>query len=86
MKKEASKKVEIPKLARRIKKINLETGEIEDLYPEVMTIDEVSKLLRVTPRAVYHLVRDKKIPALKVGTKFRFYRKGVLDAMSKIPE
>ena len=86
MKKEVSEKAETPKLARRIKKINLETGEIEDLYPEVMTIDEVSKLLRVTPRAVYHLVRDKKIPALKVGTKFRFYRKAVLDALSRIPE
>ena len=74
------------KLLRRSKDINFETGEITELYPEVMTIDEVSKLLRVTPRAVYHLVRDKKIPALKVGTKFRFYRKAVFEAMSKIPE
>jgi excisionase family DNA binding protein len=86
MKKEIPEKSEVPKLRRRTKKINLETGEIEDLYPEVMNIEEVSKLLRVTPRAVYHLVRDKKIPALRVGTKFRFYRKAVLDAMSKIPE
>ena len=75
-----------PKLLRRLKTINPETGEIEDIYPEIMTIDEVSKLLRVTPRAVYHLVRDKKIPALKVGTNYRFYRKAVFEAMSKIPE
>lgn len=75
-----------PKLLRRLKTINPETSEIEDIYPEIMNIDEVSKLLRVTPRAIYHLVRDKKIPALKVGTKFRFYRKAVFEAMSKIPE
>ena len=52
--------------------------------PEVMTIDEVSKMLRVSPRAIYHLIRDKKIPALKVGTKFRFYRKAIIDALSRI--
>jgi excisionase family DNA binding protein len=89
MKKKLTKAIqrgEKPKLLRRTKEINFETGEITDLYPEVMTIDEVSKLLRVTPRAVYHLVRDKKIPALKVGTKFRFYRRAVFEAMSKIPE
>jgi excisionase family DNA binding protein len=75
-----------PKLLRRTKSINFETGEVTERYPEVMTIEEVSELLRVTPRAVYHLIRDKKIPALKVGTKFRFYRKAVFEAMSKIPQ
>jgi excisionase family DNA binding protein len=89
MKKKPTKAVQEekkPKLLRRTRDINFETGEITERYPEVMTIDEVSKLLRVTPRAVYHLVRDKKIPALKVGTKFRFYRRAVFEAMSKIPE
>jgi excisionase family DNA binding protein len=50
----------------------------------VLTIDEVSKMLRVSPRAIYHLIRDKKIPALKVGTKYRFYRKAIIDALSRI--
>ena len=86
MKKKAAEEKKKPKLKRRLWDINFETGEIKPLYPEVMTIDEVSKLLRVTPRAVYHLIRDKKIPALKVGTKYRFSRKAVLDALSKIPE
>ena len=52
MKKGATKDIKKPKLLRRVKTINFETGEIEDLHPEVMTIDEVSKLLRVSPRAV----------------------------------
>ena len=82
----ALQEAEKPRLLRRTKDIDFERGEIKERYPEVMTIDEVSELLRVTPRAVYHLVRDKKIPALKVGTKFRFYRKAVFEAMSKIPE
>ena len=55
-----------------------------EIGPEVLTIAEVCELLRVAPRAVYHLVRDKKIPALKVGTKYRFYKKAILDALSKI--
>jgi excisionase family DNA binding protein len=87
MMKKVTKKPEKRKLIVIPKTIDPGAGEVQDNYPpEVLTIAELAKLLRVTPRAIYHLVRDKKIPALKVGTKFRFYRKAVLDAMSKIPE
>ncbi len=79
---------EKPKLARRRLEVTEEPKrrkkKAPKMDPEVMTIDEVSKMLRVSPRAIYHLVRDKKIPALKVGTKFRFYRKAILDALSRI--
>jgi len=75
-----------PKVKRQRSKVSEEvkTADVPEVSPEVLTIGEVSKLLRVTPRAVYHLVRDKKIPALKVGTKFRFYKKAILEALSKI--
>jgi len=57
---------------------------VKPFFPgEVMTIDEVCKLLRLSKRAVYHLVQNGKIPALKAGTKYRFYRKAVLEAMGK---
>lgn len=63
-----------PKLLKRVR----------PLYQwEVMTIDEVCKLLRLSKRAVYHLIKNGKIPALKAGTKYRFYRKAVFEAMSK---
>jgi len=58
--------------------------EVPGTDPEILNIEEVCKLLRVSPRAIYHLVRDKKIPALKIGTKFRFYRKAILEALSRI--
>jgi len=64
-----------PKLLKRVR-------PLEAL--EVMTIDEVCELLRLSKRAVYHLITDGKIPALKAGTKYRFYRKAVLEAMSKV--
>ncbi len=75
-----------PKVKRRRLKASeeIKREDAQEISPEVLTIDEVCKLLRVSPRAVYHLVRNKKIPALKVGTKFRFYKKAILEALSKI--
>lgn len=74
------------KLKRRKKGRNSETDKVIPYYPEVMNITEVSLFLHVTPRAVYNLVKAKKIPALKVGTKFRFSKKAVLDALARFPE
>ena len=69
-----------PKLLKRRKTVD------EGFFPEVLTVDEVATLLRITKPAVYNLVRDGKLPALRVGLKFRFYREAIFDAMSKTPE
>jgi excisionase family DNA binding protein len=39
---------------------------------EVLTVKEVSDLLRVHPSTVYKLIRQGKIPSFQIGTDWRF--------------
>jgi excisionase family DNA binding protein len=50
----------------------------QDRKPRLMTIDEVAKYLRIHRSTVYRLAKSKRIPASKVGNKWRF-RKDVID-------
>lgn len=43
-----------------------------------LTTKEVARYLRVNPYTVYRLVSQKKLPAYKVGSQWRFKR-AVLD-------
>jgi excisionase family DNA binding protein len=49
----------------------------EDL-PQVLTIEEASKYLRIPLSSLYKLAQDAKIPCQKVGRHWRF-RKVTLD-------
>ena len=51
---------------------------IEDRKPRLMTIDEAAKYLRIHKSTVYRLAKGGRIPASKVGNKWRF-RKDVID-------
>ena len=42
--------------------------------PEVLTVDEVSDLLKVSPQTIYNMVKDGRLPASKVGREWRFNR------------
>lgn len=50
----------------------------DETSPEVMTVEEVAKYLRVSRSTVYRLLRDREIPASKVGGYWRF-RRHVID-------
>ncbi|MCJ7655906.1 MAG: helix-turn-helix domain-containing protein [Dehalococcoidia bacterium] len=50
----------------------------QDRKPRLMTIDEVAKYLRIHKSTIYRLAKDRRIPASKVGNKWRF-RKDVID-------
>ncbi len=41
---------------------------------EVLTLNEVSKLLRIHPSTVYKLIRQGKIPSFQIGTDWRFLK------------
>jgi excisionase family DNA binding protein len=41
---------------------------------EVLTVQELAALLRVTPPVIYRLVKDGKLPGRKVGGRWRFSR------------
>jgi excisionase family DNA binding protein len=41
----------------------------------VMTVRELADYLRVHPSTIYRLLKQKRIPAFKVGSDWRFDRK-----------
>jgi excisionase family DNA binding protein len=47
-------------------------------FPEILTLPELAKYLRVTRQTIYNLLWEKKIPALRVGRHWRF-RKSDID-------
>jgi len=46
--------------------------------PRLMTTEEVSNYLRISPASVYRLVKEQKIPVSRIGKHLRF-RKDVID-------
>lgn len=55
-----------------------ETGEAS--VPEVLTVDEAAKLLRVDRKTVYTAVQRGKLPgARKLGRTIRVHRQTLLD-------
>ncbi len=42
--------------------------------PSLMTVAEVASYLRVTRKTIYRLLKDKGIPATRVGQQWRFDR------------
>lgn len=47
---------------------------------DTLTIDEVTKILRVSRQTIYVLCREGKLPHFKVGTKLRF-KKADIEAI-----
>ena len=45
---------------------------------ELMTVKEVSEYLRVSRASIYHLAKEHKIPASRIGKHLRF-RKRIID-------
>jgi excisionase family DNA binding protein len=39
---------------------------------KILTLNEVAEFLRVHPSTVYRLIRDRRIPAFRVGSDWRF--------------
>lgn len=50
---------------------------------QVLTINEAARLLKFSPKTLYKLVREKKIPFKKVGTQFRFLHQQLTDWMKE---
>ncbi len=45
---------------------------------ELLTVAEVAAILRITEKAVYHLVAMRRIPHVKMGRSLRFMRADVV--------
>ena len=48
-----------------------------------LTVKEVARYLRVNQYTVYRLVSQKKLPAYKVGSQWRFKRSGLDEWLKK---
>ena len=44
---------------------------------QIMTVKHVASYLKLNERAVYRMVMSVKIPAIKVGTSWRFKREDI---------
>jgi excisionase family DNA binding protein len=56
-------------------------------WPDVLTIEETSKYLRVPLSSMYKLAQESKIPCQKVGRHWRFRREAIdrwLEASPKL--
>lgn len=55
-------------------------------FPPLLTVEELGELLRVSPKAVYAMVRRGQVKgAIKVGRRLRFDRDAVLEWLGRAP-
>ncbi|MCX7957064.1 MAG: helix-turn-helix domain-containing protein [Endomicrobia bacterium] len=57
-------------------------SSIQNIAKEVMDVKEVSSYLGIGKSKIYQLIREKKIPASKIGGQYRF-SKSVIDTWLK---
>ena len=50
--------------------------------PEIMNIEEVADLLRVSTQTIYTLARNGKLPATKIGREWRFSRVKIMGLIN----
>ena len=43
--------------------------------PDILNVDEVADLLRVSTQTVYNMIKDGRLPAFKAGREWRFSKK-----------
>lgn len=48
-----------------------------EIFPDIMTISETSKYLRIARSSMYKLAQEGKIPCQKVGRHWRFRRAAI---------
>jgi excisionase family DNA binding protein len=50
---------------------------------EVLTVEEVSDLLRIDQSTLYRMIRQGKIPSFQIGTDWRFLRHRLVRWMAE---
>lgn len=53
---------------------------------EILTVEELSLLLKCSPSFIHKLKREYKIPYLKLGNSLRFVKQDVLGAIKDMQE
>lgn len=53
-------------------------------YPTALTVAEVSEILRVSTKTVYKLIKEKNLPAVKVGRENRIAKSHLINYLRQI--
>jgi len=53
-------------------------------YPTARTVAEVSEILRVSTKTVYKLIKEKNLPAVKVGRENRIAKSHLINYLRQI--
>ena len=51
------------------------------MAPELLNVEDVSKILQLHVMTVYRLVKEGKLPGFKVGGRWRFHQSALEDWM-----
>ena len=50
---------------------------------EILNIMELSEYLKIPPSSLYKLIREKKMPGVKIGKHWRFMKKEIDDLFNR---
>jgi excisionase family DNA binding protein len=53
---------------------------------EVLTLEEVADFLHIHPSTVYRLLKNRRIPAFKVGSDWRFNQESIEKWVKKLED
>jgi excisionase family DNA binding protein len=53
---------------------------------EVLTLEEVADFLQIHPSTVYRLLKNRRIPAFKVGSDWRFNQESIEQWVKKLED
>lgn len=54
--------------------------------PDILTMKEVTELLRITRQTVVKEIESKNLKAMKIGRQYRFKKCDIIDYMNKSAE
>ena len=64
-----------------MKKINMNDIYLElfDGYKDIVEIPQLTKMLNISRPTAYDLIQSGRIPAFKIGGKYKIPKRGVID-------
>lgn len=84
--KECSHEVYDPEEVKMIQDIAQGFAESKETErPDILNVDEVSDILRVSTQTIYNMIKDGRLPAFKAGREWRFSRNELDKLMKKSP-
>lgn len=54
-------------------------GSVNMAIPQILTTDDVASLLRISRQQVRKLAKNGELPAMRVGTEYRFVRSAMFE-------